>query len=273
MARVLRNFVSSNMKKFPLLGVVLLLAACQSAPPEQSTELAAPDGHTSQMALDWAGEYRGVLPCADCEGIKTSLRLYTDGTYQYGRLYMGKSQEAFYEQGQFSWDAAGRAITLEGDASQQFQVGEGFVRKLDINGQPIVGNLAKKYELRLIQADSLITNRYWKLVALNGLPVAMVTSWRREPHLIFNDQKNEAQGSGGCNSFFGSYQLERNMKLRFGMLAATKMYCVEVMATEQAFLEALEKTDSYHLNLRGDTLQLHRARMAPLAVLVEEYLR
>lgn len=261
------------MRKKIIIAGLTVLIACQSAPPEQSTEPTAPDGHTSQMALDWAGEYRGILPCADCEGIKTSLRLLADGSYVLGSLYLGKSDKAFYESGHFSWDAAGRAITLEGDASQQFQVGEGFLRKLDINGQPITGALAEKYALHLTQADSLITNRYWRLVSLNGAAVEMAASWRREPHLIFNHQKNEAQGSAGCNSFFGSYQLANNGRLSFGLLATTKMYCGEVMATEQAFLEALEKIDSYQLNLRGDTLQLLRARMAPLAVLVEEYLR
>nr|WP_250850238.1 copper resistance protein NlpE N-terminal domain-containing protein [Acinetobacter sp. ANC 5378] len=32
-------------------------------------------GDTVETSLDWAGEYKGVFPCADCEGIETDLEL------------------------------------------------------------------------------------------------------------------------------------------------------------------------------------------------------
>lgn len=32
----------------------------------------------AETSLDWAGEYEGVFPCADCEGIKVELDLNPD---------------------------------------------------------------------------------------------------------------------------------------------------------------------------------------------------
>ena len=28
------------------------------------------DDHNSQNSLDWSGTYKGIIPCADCEGIR-----------------------------------------------------------------------------------------------------------------------------------------------------------------------------------------------------------
>ena len=36
------------------------------------------DQHNSRNSLDWNGVYKGVLPCADCEGIETVITLLND---------------------------------------------------------------------------------------------------------------------------------------------------------------------------------------------------
>ena len=48
------------------------------------------------------------------------------------------------------------------------------------------------------------------------------------------------------------------------------MACIN-MVTETEFLKVLDMADSYHL--KGDTLQLFRARMAPLAKFAAVYLK
>ena len=48
------------------LGAALLLSACQSQPEE-------PVNPTAQQIT-----YSGMLPCADCSGIRTTLTLYRD---------------------------------------------------------------------------------------------------------------------------------------------------------------------------------------------------
>lgn len=46
--------------------------------------------HNSKNPLDWNGTYRGILPCADCEGIKTEVTLHKDRTYEIARKYLGQ---------------------------------------------------------------------------------------------------------------------------------------------------------------------------------------
>src|SRR5690606_25411462 len=45
---------------------------------------------SAETSLDWAGEYAGVFPRADCEGIKVELDLYPDKTYELNEEYLGK---------------------------------------------------------------------------------------------------------------------------------------------------------------------------------------
>ncbi|WP_342353461.1 copper resistance protein NlpE N-terminal domain-containing protein [Xenorhabdus cabanillasii] len=37
--------------------------------------------------------FNGVIPCADCDGIETTLQLSNDGTYILGQTYLKSGQE------------------------------------------------------------------------------------------------------------------------------------------------------------------------------------
>ena len=106
--------------RFLLFTAVLLLVACNTStpgspeapPPLSSDDAVAIDAaHNSRNALDWPGSYSGVLPCADCEGIQTTVTLNADGTYERTLLYIGKSADPIRQSGQFSWNTAGSAVT------------------------------------------------------------------------------------------------------------------------------------------------------------------
>jgi uncharacterized lipoprotein NlpE involved in copper resistance len=58
------------------------------------TEVADP-AHNSRNSLDWAGVYKGTLPCADCEGIQEEIRLNDDLTYEMVSTYLGKGENGF----------------------------------------------------------------------------------------------------------------------------------------------------------------------------------
>lgn len=108
--------------------------------------------HNSRNALDWAGIYRGVLPCADCEGIKTEIRLFYDLSYVMTVVYLGRDDAVFVEEGSFAWDEAGLVITL-GDTNgtntpNRYHVGENILFKLDAEGRRIRGALEELYMLR-----------------------------------------------------------------------------------------------------------------------------
>ena len=94
---------------------------------------------------------RGILPCADCEGIETKITLSANGTYEYKASYLGKNDalEESYT-GPFVWDEKGSEITLVGlgGASRRYKVGEGKIWHLDNEGNVIKGDLAQRYILK-----------------------------------------------------------------------------------------------------------------------------
>ncbi|HYQ56684.1 MAG TPA: copper resistance protein NlpE [Draconibacterium sp.] len=99
--------------------------------------------------MDWAGTYEGVLPCADCTGIKTTIVLNNDNTYFKTSGYLDEEENVFDEKGTFEWNNTGSVITLIHDSgSHQYQVGENKLILLDINGNKIAGDLAENYILR-----------------------------------------------------------------------------------------------------------------------------
>ncbi len=114
------------------------------------TETIIDGGHNSRNSLDFTGTYAGVLPCADCEGIKTEITLNEDGTFIKETTYLGKGGDNVVEEkGDYSWNAAGQQILLEGqEAPNQYSVGESTLTQLDMSGQKIEGDLAAMYVLK-----------------------------------------------------------------------------------------------------------------------------
>jgi heat shock protein HslJ len=245
--------------------VALALMATGFASPT----LAAPTGpvtvHTSQTALDWAGVYRGVIPCADCQGIETVVVLRSDGTFTTLARYLGKGDEVFSKDGHFTWNAEGNTVALAGGAS--YRVGENHLTRLALDGSRITGAHADRYVLTKIP-DGALTERYWRLDELNGKPLPKLG---RQPWFILRDTDGRINGFGGCNSFTGSYKLDAaTSRLAFGQIASTQMACISGTEIEQAFYEVLGMADNY--SLTGDRLTLNRARMAPLARFEAVYL-
>ena len=105
------------MKHLSLIAMVALalLANGFAGPPITAATRPKP-AHTSQNALDWAGVYRGVIPCADCQGIETVVVLKSDGTFTALSRYLGKGDEVFSRDGHFAWNRKGNTVKLAGDA-------------------------------------------------------------------------------------------------------------------------------------------------------------
>ncbi|MFV0377035.1 MAG: META domain-containing protein [Mangrovibacterium sp.] len=116
--------------------------------------------------------------------------------------------------------------------------------------------------------DHSVTEKYWKLVELNGQPVSMGENQAKEAHFILKEADKRITGNSGCNQFSGTYELADGNRIQFSQLVSTKMACLD-MSLEQRFLKVLSTVDNYSLN--GDSLTLNRARMAPLARFVAVY--
>ena len=113
--------------------LVIPLAACM---PRHEAGAPVPDpAHNSRNALDWAGVYEGVTPCADCPGIRLRLTLQPDGRFELRTQYLDRQVEPRIASGRFSWNAAGNTITLDAAGQgQQFRVGEGRLLQLNRDG-------------------------------------------------------------------------------------------------------------------------------------------
>ncbi len=152
------------MRKFKFLvlaSLTFMASSCNNASSKKATSeeqqasaitvQVNPDpAHNSKISLDWAGTYEGVLPCADCEGIKTSITLNSDHTFSKSEIYLkGEKESKFETKGQFEWDESGGIVILENeDEKHSYRVGENILIHLDINGNAITGSLAEHYILK-----------------------------------------------------------------------------------------------------------------------------
>ena len=153
------------MKKiiFILSLTTLALSACtkpnndthqtNKAPETTEIQPAMPMGDTAETSLDWAGEYTGIFPCADCEGIETELELKTDKTYELTEEYLGKGKgNEFKVKGTFSFDQDNPSVISLDKAGEnrKFFVGENFVEAREMDtGKAIDSKLNYKLQKKL----------------------------------------------------------------------------------------------------------------------------
>ncbi|MVZ66749.1 copper resistance protein NlpE [Sphingobacterium sp. DK4209] len=139
---------------------LLAFAACESNVNKQGagadttatsgdTSTAAKDTeHTSQNSVDWAGTYKGVIPCADCPGIETTVVLNDDLTFKYTGVYQERDSK-IEDAGKFMWHDNGSVVHLMGkEVNMKLKVGENQLFSLDQDGKPIDGPLKDHYILK-----------------------------------------------------------------------------------------------------------------------------
>ena len=282
-----KNIVTSLRKQEPdmhigawvslVLSLVLALGGCgrmEGAPPATrlTTTGLSPenqevlvDGHNSRNALDWVGTYSGVLPCASCPGIETTISLQADGSYQRTLNYLEEGATQQLSSGHFTWDRSGRRITLAAGSedAEQYQVAEDRLFRLDREGRRIQGDLASHYVLHKHLGDTRIENRLWELVELHGRPVAAGPAALR-PTLILRNADSSASGRIACNSYQGGYVIKSGNRIAFDWHLAVTMMACPAPNIEAEFLDVLRSTDNYTVSDDG-IFNLNRARMAPLA--------
>lgn len=226
-------------------------------------------------ALDWAGNYGGVLPCADCEGIQTVITLSKNLTYEISTQYLGKSDRKYIQKGTFEWNAAGNSITLIDvqKAPAKYLVGEEHLIKLDALGNRISGKLADKYVLKkqigkviAFEQKSTtaipVTETKWILKELMGKPVEYKKDYWKVMFIQLRASDNRVVVYAGCNNMSGDYELFENNKIKFSNMLSTKMACSD-MSVEDNMNNVLKQASSYLI--KDSTLQLLKGRMAPLA--------
>lgn len=111
--------------------------------------LATDTVETAQAPTSIEGTYEGVLPCADCEGIKTTIMLSKDNTYTKTSEYLGKANaNKFDETGTVELNGDELTLTSKDGEKTFFKVGEGIITMLDKDKKEIQGELAASYVLK-----------------------------------------------------------------------------------------------------------------------------
>jgi uncharacterized lipoprotein YbaY/heat shock protein HslJ len=201
--------------------------------------------------------FEGVIPCADCPGIRQRIVLQADGRFQSRMTYLERNR-SFDEAG--TWAVAGSTLVLTSRSTQRWAIRDGStLAMLDQQGQPIVS--AANYTLtRIGGANSApLTRRLalagprWVLVRIVDQAVTPAPDGR-VPYLQFDAASARVSGDGGCNRLAGSYK-QAGPALTIGPVARTMMACIgPAMDTENRFAGALQQVKTW--SIAGSTLTL-----------------
>jgi heat shock protein HslJ len=231
-----------------LLALAVGSTACMPRKESEGMPGAPADAaHSSRNALDWAGVYEGVLPCADCPGIQTRLTLNRDESYELSSLYIDRDTTPRVARGRFSWQPNGNAIMLDAQqGGQQFAVGEGRLALLEPGVAPAwpqppqrvlkrVAAVAEPSVQRTLEAHR------WTLDSAsnsNGQRIEALPAGAGRP-IVFNFAEGRLNVEGGCNRSFGDYQIDDEGRLRVGRMASTMMACEPAAMSADAALAKL----------------------------------
>jgi copper homeostasis protein (lipoprotein) len=97
--------------------------------------------------------FSGVVPCADCSGIKTSLFLQQDGTYILQETYQGARDGDLATASYGKWArTADKLVLTDGKGEKRYFRPQGEnLEMLDIHGEPIVSQF--NYQLTPTKQD------------------------------------------------------------------------------------------------------------------------
>lgn len=83
----------------------------------------------------------------------------------------------------------------------------------------------------------------WEAVEIDGNPVVKDKKGKA-PVIVLEAAGKRVKGTTGCNSFFGTYLFKGDVFI-FNKIASTRMACPDILLTEDAFFQAMDKTESY----------------------------
>jgi len=146
------NIISGNIKKSSvfILLIIFLLGIMLS-------------GCTKDEVV---GNYEGIIPCADCEGIKAELYVESDKTYTFSFTYLDMDSEPYIATGSWEIDKEGRLVLLRSDGTiEQYLkiVSQDEVLMLDGDGNEITGT-DLNFSLSRTSANYSIINNNYQLI-------------------------------------------------------------------------------------------------------------
>jgi heat shock protein HslJ/uncharacterized lipoprotein NlpE involved in copper resistance len=230
-----------------LIALAVAAAGCVHLESADGAPTGADPAHSSRNSLDWAGVYEGVLPCADCSGVRTRLTLGRDDSYELLTQDLGRNGAARIVRGRFTWQPDGNVITLEaGHGGQRFMVGEGRVALLQAGAAPSWPQPAQRVLQRVAAAPAAVVQRTleshrWTLVSATGPGGQPVDGLPAGPGraLVLGFADGRLNVEGGCNRIFGAYRIDGDDRLVASRMASTMMACEPAAMLTDTTLSAL----------------------------------
>lgn len=149
MERMFKSFVF-------VLFVVLVASACGNSSRDGMQMKPEPNRlsrlDSVENMSDYLGCYEGVLPAADCPGIKTQLTLYKNNAYRLVSEYIDRQDAVFIDSG--SYVVRDELIILrekDGD-SIRYKIEKEKIILLKKDMSPVIGDLADHYVLKRVKA-------------------------------------------------------------------------------------------------------------------------
>jgi copper homeostasis protein (lipoprotein) len=268
------------MKKITLLLLLVSIVSCkdETVADKKTTKV---DTHNSKNSIDYVGTYKGILPCADCDGLQTEIAINENSTFCIKTKYQGKGDKVFMQKGNFTWNTKGNIIILKGvNGANQYFVGENSLTQLDVYGKKSDGSFADDYVLSKQPTDTsdietiqdnngttvdlnsriatttiiqkvnpavgkfTLAETKWKLISLNQKKV--VQEGKDVYYLKMKSKDGRFVALSGCNNIIGYYAMPSSTTLSFSRITSNKMDCADV-AMESQFVIMLAETKSYKI--------------------------
>lgn len=241
--------MKSTIKIAAIAITVFSFSACNNANQQKASETNKTDSTTNTSTTDtnkidalvWNDTFSGILPCADCEGIKTVLKLNNDNTFTLSETYLGKKDVPFESKGNYEWNSTSKKLTVftSGEPRYYQLVGEKLLL-LDMNGEAPTGALANKYilsknavtttntttvtpENTKPTAEIPLENTRWRLTELNGKKLTGEEA--ADYYIIFHSKEHRIESRVGCNQLMYSFETKKQGDLKINPGATTLMAC------------------------------------------------
>ncbi len=161
------------MKKLLLaavtLGALIALPGCNNRSDDPVQKI----GHQETLR-PMPQSWRGVIPCADCEGIETSLFLNQDGTWVMNEHYLkGAKSATFGSWGRWARTAEKLVLTDGRGEKRYYQVKGDRLEMLARDGSPVTSS--RSYALAPVKASLPTTPMAMRGMYTYSADVAMFT--------------------------------------------------------------------------------------------------
>ncbi|WP_233897587.1 copper resistance protein NlpE [Tenacibaculum piscium] len=123
--------------------------------PKTDVEKPLNNDEISKKIIASNGTYTGLLPCASCPGIVSTVFLKKDGTFEKNDLYLDSKDGYFTEKGTFSFTKKNNVILKTATESMSYALEENTLTLLGIDGEKSSSAVSEMYKLTKMSTDEV----------------------------------------------------------------------------------------------------------------------